>query len=86
MRVGNTDVDVYCERFGKGLVFLRDPQCPWVCKESKLRDALDSLSERTFIENRDGSARSNAYQALCDILHPIATDGAARTLYEEQGS
>lgn len=80
MMIGNVTCAVEVEFFGNDMVFFRDPQCPWVCTLKQFDVAIGSLADATFVDDHESSARSIAFQALCDLIQPVCTDGAARDM------
>lgn len=75
--IGNVTVDIDVEEIAGERLYVRDRGCPWVCARADWASAIEALQDERYIDDRHGSARSHAYQDLCDRIRPIATAGAA---------
>lgn len=73
--IGNQRVEIRIESFGAGLVYICDPQCPWITTEKESDSVLLALADDTFAD------RAEAYQAYCDRIRPIASEGKAVDMY-----
>lgn len=70
-KIANQTVTVWTETLSAGRVYVHDVGCPWVTTAAEWDAALAAVADDTF------ASAADAYQAVCDRIRPIATEGAA---------